>query len=216
MILNMVDYLNNNLDQYLTALQSHIWISGLALLVAIGIGLPSGYFSNKHINLENWIVSTFQIFRVIPSLAVLILLIPVLGTGLTPAMVALVLLAIPPIMLNTIAGLKSVPGFVIETAFAMGMTERQVLWKVKLPLALPLILAGIKSAMIEIIASATLASKIGAGGLGDLIFTGLGLNRADILVLGGISVALLSVTSGLVLDMFSRATMKYKRTHKFK
>ena len=206
----MLDYLNNNMMRYLTSVQEHIWISLLALLIAIAIGMPSGYIATKYKRADRWLVSVFQILRVIPSLAVLILLIPVLGTGLKPAMTALVLLAVPPILLNTIAGLSSVPDFMIETAYSMGMTENQVFRKVKFPLALPLILTGIKTAMIEIIASATLASKIGAGGLGDLIFTGLGLNRTDLLLLGGLSVAFISIFSGLLLDVISRATVRYK------
>lgn len=206
----MLDYLNNNMTRYLTSVQEHIWISLLSLLIAMAIGVPGGYIAMKYKRADKWLVSVFQILRVIPSLAVLILLIPILGTGLKPAMTALVLLAVPPILLNTIAGLTSVPDFMIETAYGMGMTENQVFSKVKLPLALPLILTGIKTAMIEIVASATLASKIGAGGLGDLIFTGLGLNRTDLLLLGGLSVAFLSIFSGLLLDLIGRATVRYK------
>ena len=89
------------------------------------------------------------------------------------------------------------------------MTSRQVLWKVRFPLALPMILTGIKTAAIEIIASATIASKIGAGGLGDIIFTGLGLNRTDLLILGGVSVALISVASALILDLTDRILLNY-------
>ncbi len=209
-IMQMMDYLNHNMTRYLTSVQEHIWISLLALLIAMAIGVPGGYIAMKYKRADKWLVSFFQILRVIPSLAVLILLIPILGTGLKPAMTALVLLAVPPILLNTITGLTSVPDFMIETAYGMGMTENQVFSKVKLPLALPLILTGIKTAMIEIVASATLASKIGAGGLGDLIFTGLGLNRTDLLLLGGLSVAFLSIFSGLLLDLIGRATVRYK------
>lgn len=209
-VLQMLDYLNNNMDRYLSSVQAHVWISLLALITAIAIGIPCGVIATKYKKADKWLVSAFQILRVIPSLAVLILLIPVLGTGLKPAMTALVLLAVPPILLNTIAGLTNVPDFMIETAYGMGMTEKEVFRKVEFPLALPLILTGIKTAMIEIIASATLASKIGAGGLGDLIFTGLGLNRTDLLLLGGLSVALLSIISGLLLDLLSNRAVRYK------
>lgn len=156
------------------------------------------------------IVTGFQVLRIIPSLAILILLIPIMGTGTEPALIALVLLAVPPVLMNTITGLKEVPDFMLETASGVGMTQRQVLWNVKFPLALPLILTGIKTAFLEIIASATLASKIGAGGLGDIIFTGLGLNRTDLLLIGGISVAMLSVSGGLLLEVFDRVILKYK------
>ncbi|MNW59437.1 Choline transport system permease protein OpuBB [compost metagenome] len=125
-------------------------------------------------------------------------------------MTALVLLAIPPILINTVTGLQEVPSFMIESAYGIGMSRKQVLWKVKFPLAAPMILTGIKTAAIEIIASATLAAKIGAGGLGGIIFTGLGLNRMDLLLIGGLAVAALSIAAGLVLDISDRLIFRYK------
>ncbi|MFZ2257505.1 MAG: ABC transporter permease [Clostridiaceae bacterium] len=206
----MIKYISENLDSYGSSILEHIGLSVLALVVAISIGIPFGYFSVKYKNREKTISSFFQILRIIPSLAVLILLIPFMGTGIKPALTALILLAIPPILLNTAAGLQGVPDFMLETAYGMGMTEQQVLFKVKFPLALPLIMTGLKTAMIEIIASATLASKIGAGGLGDIIFTGLGLNRPDLLLVGGITVALLSITATGLLELLDHLLLKYK------
>lgn len=210
----IIDYFRSNMDAYLASVREHIFISLLALMVAVIIGVPCGYACVKHKKYERWIVSIFQILRIVPSLAVLILLIPVMGVGIKSAMTALVLLAVPPVLMNTAAGLDEVPDFMLETAFAVGMTDRQVLWKVRFPLAMPLILTGIKTAMIEIIASATLASKIGAGGLGDIIFTGLGLNRTDLLLVGGISVAMLSIAAGLLLDLADIVFLKYKYLRK--
>lgn len=210
-ILNQImNYLSANLDTYLAAVAQHIRISLLALAAAVAIGIPFGYLAVRYGKYEKLIVSVFQVLRIIPSLAVLILLIPLMGTGTRPAMTALVLLAVPPILMNAAAGLHDVPAFMLETARAMGMTERQVWRTVRFPLALPLILTGIKTAMIEIIASATLASKIGAGGLGDIIFTGLGLNRTDLLLVGGVSVALLSIASALILDLTDRMLLRYQ------
>lgn len=202
------------MDAYLTSIGQHIGISILALIIAIVIGVPCGYVSVKYRKYEKFIVYIFQVLRIIPSLAVIILLIPLMGTGIKPAMTALVLLAVPPILMNTAAGLDDVPDFMLETAYGMGMTDREVLWKVRFPLAMPLILTGIKTAMIEIIASATLASKIGAGGIGDIIFTGLGLNRTDLLLVGGISVAVLSIVSGVLLNLIDRLLLKYKYIRK--
>lgn len=206
----IIYYFTGNLDTYLTSVQEHIMISLLALIVAIVIGVPCGYVCVNNKKYERWIVSIFQVLRIVPSLAILILLIPIMGVGVEPAMTALVLLAVPPILMNTVAGLEDVPDFMLEIANGMGMTNKQVLWKVKFPLATPLILTGIKTAMIEIVASATLASKIGAGGLGDIIFTGLGLNRTDLLLVGGISVAVLSITAALLLELIDRVLLKYK------
>lgn len=206
----MLDYLSGNLDSFLASIGEHIWLSLIALVLATAIGIPLGYVSVRSSQNEKVITTIFQGLRIIPSLAVLILLIPFMGTGIEPALTALVLLAIPPILMNTVAGLHEVPDFMLETAHAMGMTPRQVLWRVQFPLALPLILTGIKTAMIEIIASATLASKIGAGGLGDIIFTGLGLNRVDLLLVGGLSVAALSIAASLLLELADRWLLRYK------
>lgn len=205
----ILSYLTDNMDTYLTAVRDHISISLLSLAAAIAIGIPFGLMAVRYGRQEKLIMSFFQVLRILPSLAVLILLIPVMGTGVRPAMTALILLAVPPILMNTATGLKQVPAFMLETAYAMGMTEAQVWRKVRFPLAMPLILTGIKTATIEIIASATLASRIGAGGLGDIIFTGLGLYRIDLLVLGGVSAAILSITAALILDLTDRVLLKY-------
>lgn len=177
--IEVVNYFANNSASYLTSVKEHIGISLLALFIAMAIGVPCGCACERYRKYESLIISGFQTLRIIPSLAVLVMLLPVMGTGVKPAMCALVLLAVPPILMNTAVGLHEVPDFILETAYGMGMTERQVLWKVSLPLAMPFVLTGMKTATIEIIASATLASKIGAGGLGDIIFTGLGLFRTD-------------------------------------
>lgn len=206
----LVDYFSNNHESFLLALREHLVISAIALMIAMIIGMPVGYLCARYNNAEKFFIPVFQILRIIPSLAILFLFIPILGTGITPAIVALVLLAIPSIIMNTLLGLKEVPSFMIETAYGLGMTEQQVFWKVTLPLAMPFILTGIKMGLIEIIASATLAAKIGAGGLGGIIFTGLGLNRMDLLIIGGVSVGLVSILAGLSLDLIEKSIVKYK------
>lgn len=210
LIFKIQSYFANNLTEYLTCLRAHLGISILALFVAVCIGIPCGYLCSKNRVLGRWITGTSQVLRIIPSLAVLILLIPIMGTGVKPAMTALVLLALPPILMNTAAGFEEVPDSVLETAAGLGMIEKQIFWKIKVPLATPIILAGIKTAMIEIIASATIASKIGAGGLGDIILTGLSLNRTDLLLIGGISVALMALLTGIVFGGLERIILKYK------
>lgn len=206
----IIEYFVNNRAQYLLALKEHILISIMALVVAGIIGVLFGYWSVKNIRYEKWINSLFQILRIIPSLAVLILLIPIMGTGIRPAMTALILLALPPILMNTVTGFKSVPPFMLETAEGLGMTEKQMLWKVKVPQALPYILTGIKIATVEIIASATLAAYIGGGGLGTIIFTGLGLNRTDLLIIGGVSVGMISILAGILFTLMERRLFRYK------
>ena len=124
--------------------------------------------------------------------------------------VLLTILAFPPVILNTIAGFRQVPDYMIECAEGIGMTKREQLWKVRVPLALPMIFAGVRTGLVEVIASATLAAKIGAGGLGEIIFTGLGLNRSDLLILGGASVAILSLGCGALFDLVAARVFQYK------
>ena len=203
-------YFANNMSPYLLAIREHIMLSFTSLLIAMLLGVTLGIICVRYSSGQKWIVGFFQVLRIVPSLAVLVMLIPILGIGVRPAVVALVLLAMPPMLMNTVAGFEEVPSFMLETAEGMGMADAQIWRKVRFPLALPLILAGIKIAMIEIIASATLAASIGAGGIGRIIFTGIGLNRTDLLLIGGVTVGLLSITAGVLMDLLDRILLRYK------
>lgn len=188
----------------------HVGISLGAIAISIAIGVPLGYFASNSKKINTIVSNSFQTLRLIPSIAILLLLLPILGTGYKPTMIALVILGIPPILLNTITAFSTIQPVLLENAKAFGLTERQTLMKVKVPLATPIILAGIKIAVIEIIASATLAAKIGAGGLGELIFSGLGLNDFNLLFVGGISVAILSIVAIMFVDGIERIVCRYK------
>ncbi|MDD3361218.1 MAG: ABC transporter permease [Hespellia sp.] len=206
----ITEYFRTNKDLYLEMVSTHIKISLIALLIATVIGIGGALLVSGNERAQKILSAVFQTFRVVPSLAVLILLIPIMGTGIMPALFALTLLAVPPIFMNTISGLTSASPFTIETAVGMGMTKRGTFWKVKWPLARPMILAGVKTAAIEIVASATLAAKIGAGGLGEIIFTGLGLYRMDLILIGAVSVATLSLMTGLILDGADKLLVPWK------
>ncbi len=190
-----------NVASYLRYLLEHLNLSAQALLLSLVIGLPLGYICHRHPFWRNLASNTAQALRVIPSIGVLFILIPFMGVGRGPALVALVLLGLPPILLNTVLGFVEVPPILLETGRGIGMSPLQLLKQVSFPLAMPYILTGIKLALVEIIASATLATYIGAGGLGTLIFTGLGLYRLDLLLIGGFTVTLLSFISVLVFDL---------------
>lgn len=206
----MAEYISTHMESILLQTGQHIMISLISLTVAALVGIPCGYFASKSGKIEGVITTPFQILRVIPSLAFLILFIYIIGTGMIPAVIALTILAIPPVLLNTIVGFREVPDHIIESAAGIGMTEKQILKRVRIPLALPLIMAGLRTALVEVFASTTLAAKIGAGGLGEIIFTGLGLNRTDLLILGGILVAALALIAGGVFDLVTRRMMRYK------
>ena len=211
MIADIFQYFAENGEKYLGLLWTHIWISGVSVLAAAAIAIPLGIVSAKFQWMKHISETVFGLLRIVPSLAVLILLIPLIGTGVFPSVIALTILAIPPILLNTAQGFLTIPASTIEAATAMGMSRVMLFFDVKLPLAFPLLFAGVRTATVEVIASATIASYIGAGGLGDIIVTGLALLRTDLLVIGGGSVALLSLLTGFILDRVYDYNTRYLR-----
>ncbi|SBV96533.1 conserved membrane hypothetical protein [uncultured delta proteobacterium] len=209
MLEEIAAYFTTNHASFQAAVWEHVSISAASLGIALAVGAAGGVLCVWSGRANVPVQSVFQTLRIVPSLAVLLLLIPIMGTGIKPAVTALVLLAIPPIFLNTVAGLRGVPEFMLETAAGMGMTPRQAWRKVRLPLAMPMILTGVKIAYVEIVASAALAAKIGAGGLGEIIFTGLGLDRADLLLIGGSAVALLALAGGCLFGILGKVLFRY-------
>jgi osmoprotectant transport system permease protein len=203
-------YFISNTDTYILAVEQHILVSLLSVLTAMVIGIPLGILSIRNKFTYSFITGVFNTLRIVPSLAILVLCIPIMGTGVKPAMTALVFLAVPPILINTALAFKSIPDFMLETAAGMGMETSRIFFKVKIPLAMPYILTGIKTATVEVIASATLAAYIGAGGLGTIIFTGIGLFRSDLLFIGGVSVAILSIFASVLLSGVERRLLKYR------
>lgn len=207
---NAIAYFQNNGSEYLGLLLGHIWISFVSVLAAMVIAVPLGILCAGRPRLRSIAEAGFGLLRIVPSLAVLILLIPMIGTGVKPAVVALVLLAVPPILINTVQAFLTLPPEMLEASLAMGMNPWEQFFKVKLPLAFPLMFAGIRTATVEVIASTTIASYIGAGGLGDIIFTGLALLRTDLLFIGGGSVAILSLLTGYLMDRYYRYITRWQ------
>lgn len=211
MIKEIADYFSRHGGEYLKLLSGHLYISFIAVAAAVIIGVPIGILVYKNKIAGTVAERTFGVLRIVPSLAVLIILIPIMGTGILPSVTALTILAVPPVLINTIQAFRSLPKAMLEAADGMGMSKAQKFFRVKLPLAFPLMFAGLRTATIEVIASATLASYIGAGGLGDLIFTGLSLLRYSLLIIGGGSVAVLSLLTGFLLDSIYKKLTKYQR-----
>lgn len=188
-------YIADDPSRFLDALSVHVRLSLSALLLAIAIFVPLGVLASRLQRAGPPLVALVGAARVVPSLAVLFLLLPAFGTGFTPALVALVLLAGPSIVVNTDAGLRAVDAAIIENARGLGMNPLQVFGRVSFPLALPVVIAGVRTAAVEVIASATLAAFIGAGGLGYFILAGITLADERLLLVGAIPVALLALTA---------------------
>jgi osmoprotectant transport system permease protein len=188
---------------FIAHLTTHVFLAGSALLIAIAIGVPLAALLVRRPVARAATLGTIGVLRVIPSLAVLTLALPYLGLGFRPALLALVVLAIPPIAINTDIGLRGVAVPLVDAARGMGMTARQIRRRVEWPLAFPVVLSGVRIAAVEVIASATLASFIGGGGLGDYIVDGLSTDDTGELLLGAGSVAALALAVDFVLGRFA-------------
>jgi osmoprotectant transport system permease protein len=195
-------------DDLLNGLIQHIEISFIALFFALLIAIPLGIFLTRKRRAAEIIIGITAVFQTIPSLALLGLLIPLVGIGTIPSIIALVIYALLPILRNIYTGIKEVDPNLIEAAKGLGMNNRRLLFKVELPLAMPVIMAGIRTAMVLIIGTATIASLIGAGGLGDLITVGISRNDMDLILLGAIPAALLALFFDFLLKQLEKLSFK--------
>lgn len=177
----------------------HLWYSLLATGIAAAIALPIGVFIGHTGRGAVFAVNLTNLGRAIPSLGIIILMFTLVGFGIVPVLVALVALAVPPVVTNSYVGVRSVDPEVREAAEGMGMRGRQVLWKVELPVAMPLIMAGIRTSTVQVVATATLAAFVGLGGLGRYLIDGLSQRDLPQVVGGAILVAVLSLLTELAL-----------------
>ncbi|UOY92931.1 ABC transporter permease/substrate-binding protein [Ectobacillus sp. JY-23] len=197
--MNVIEVFLTRRAELTVALLEHLQISFTALCIAVLIAVPVAVLLTKTRNAE-WFIGSAAVIQTIPSLALLGLLIPLVGIGKIPAIVALVLYALLPILRNTYTAITEIDAALIEAAEAMGMNRLQRLQKVELPLALPVMMAGIRTAMVLIVGTATLAALIGAGGLGKLILLGIDRNDHFLIILGAVPAAALA----LILDRLLR------------
>ena len=173
--------------------ERHLWLTGVAVLASVLIGLPLGIIVSRRPLLAGAALSTAGVLQTIPSIALLAFMLPVFGIGVAPAIAALFLYGLLPILRNTVAGLRSIDAQLIEVGRGLGMRPRDLLWRVELPLAAPVILAGIRTAAVINIGTATLAAFIGAGGLGDPIVTGLTVTDTNLVLSGALPAAALAL-----------------------
>jgi osmoprotectant transport system permease protein len=193
--------------EILEATASHMMLVAIAMAVAIAIGVPLGMLVVQRPLLRKISLGVAGIFQTIPSLALFGFLIPIPfigGIGPRTAIVALVLYALLPILRNTYVGLSGIDPAVLQAAEAMGMTNRQILWRVRFPLALAVILAGIRTATIITIGVATIAAAIGAGGLGTFIFRGVAMVSDAVILAGAVPAALLAILADIFLGWLER------------
>lgn len=195
-------------SEWIKAMLEHIQISLSSLLLAIFIAVPLSVVISKNKKIRELILHTTGIFQTIPSLAILGLLIPLLGIGVAPAMVALVIYALFPIIQNTITGFLEIDPSLQEAAEAFGMTKMEKLKKFELALAMPVIISGIRTAAVMIIGTATLAALVGAGGLGSFILLGIDRNNSALIFIGALSSAILAVLFNIGIKILERQKIK--------
>ncbi len=189
---------------FLIHLRDHVELSAVALGAALAIGVPLGSFAAATPRARDVVLAVVGIARVVPSLAVLALMLPLVGVGFAPAAIALALLAIPPIAINTDLGLRGVPESVRDAARGLGMDDAQIRRRIEWPLAMPVVFSGVRTAAVEVVASATLAAFIGGGGLGEYIVNGIALNDTSLLLEGAVAVGALALVVQGALSLVER------------
>lgn len=218
-VLNMNEYLYVFVERssdITDALLRHLFISGLAILLGCLVAIPLGVFLSK--TSLQWIKSVVftvtNIFQTVPSLAMLAIFIPLIGIGIKPAVIALFVYSLMPILRNTYAAFESIDPGVIESAKGMGYSPLQRMIKIETPLAVPYIMSGVRLTMVYIINWATLAALIGAGGLGQLIIGGMGVNNKPLILAAAIVAMFLALVLDFIFGRLEKVLSKKGRTSK--
>lgn len=198
-------YMLSHADQVLVLTMEHLQVTVVAVILAVSVGMPLGILVTRWRWLYPLVLGTAGVLYTIPSLALFAFLIPFLGLGVKPTILALILYSQLSIVRNTAVGIDSVDRAIVEAARGMGMTNRQILRMVQLPLALPVVMAGVRTITVMDIGIATIAAYIGAGGLGVLIFRGIASLHPEQIIAGAVPVALLAVLADHLLSRLERA-----------
>lgn len=205
--MSVTAYFAQHWNEILQATLEHLWLVVITMLLACAIGIPLGILAARKPWLSKPILGTANVAETIPSLALFGFLLPLPWLGARAdrlAVAALTLYALLPIIRNTVAGITGVDRAVREAARGMGMTERQILWRVELPLSFSTMLAGIRVATVLTVGIATIAAAVGSGGLGEFIFRGLAMVNNAVILAGAIPAAVLALLADLVLGLLER------------
>ncbi|MBP1947174.1 ABC transporter permease [Virgibacillus litoralis] len=194
-------YWSEDYSSILEYMYEHILISFTVIILAVAISVPLAIYMTKMKSnkIKSLIFNIANVFQTIPTIAMLAIMIPIMGIGFTPAVVALLLYSLLPLLRNTYSGMESVSSEIIEAAKGMGFSTFQRLFKVELPVAFPYVMSGIRVTAVYIISWTTLAALIGAGGLGDLVLAGIGYNDQYMIFTGTILAIVIAVSLDLVL-----------------
>ena len=205
MLIDAWRYILAHPDRFGDALWRHVTLSAAARAIAATIAIPLGIWLAGQARLALVVINATNLGRTLPSLAVLALTMPFLGTGFVPSLFALTLLALPPILINTYTAIRQVDPDVIDAARGMGMTQREITRRVVVPLAVPVIAAGVRIASIQVISGAVLAAYIGGGGLGDFITAGIAMMQLPLLLVGAVPATLLAIGADFLMGRVQRS-----------
>ncbi len=206
-----MNFILNHKHEVATLTAEHLWLVGISMLLAIAVGVPLGILLTRRPRWKTFVLGSTNVVQTIPSLALFGLLLPLPWLGARAdrlAIVALALYALLPIVRNTYVGIAGINPSVREAAVAMGLTSRQLLWQVELPLAVPVMLSGIRVAAVITIGVATIAAAIGAGGLGEFIFRGIAMVDNQVILAGAIPAALMALLADLLLSGVEKALLR--------
>lgn len=203
--MSFLTYLQTDWQTVMSALLTHMQMSFLSILIAILIAVPIGILLTRHEKAAKIVLAAAGVIQTIPGLVMLGIGLLLFGLGLLPSVIVLVAYAVLPILQNTYTGIREVDGLYTEAAKGIGMSNAQILLKVEMPIAVPAIVAGIRLSTVYVISWATLAALIGAGGLGDLIWTGLSCYDTNMILAGALPASLLAIAAGLVIDLIQKA-----------
>ena len=194
----------NNYDRLWTALLEHVWLVGLSLAISLAIALPLGIVSARRPRLYAAVIAVTGVLYTVPALALFAILIPFMGLGTRPAVTTLVLYSLLILVRNVATGLRGVAPEVLEAADGMGFGPGRRLWRIELPLALPVIVAGLRVTTVTLISVATVAAYISAGGLGDVIFQGITQDFGEKIVAGAVATSALAILADEALRRLER------------
>lgn len=195
----MIDFILDNQESLMVLLKQHVVLTVAAIGLAIAVGIPLAILASRVPAMERPVMILGNLGQAIPSLVVLALCLPIMGIGFAPSLAALLFRAILPILLNTFVGINNVDHALIEAARGMGMTENQILWKLQIPLTVPVMLAGIRTATVQAVSLATLAAFAGGGSLGNLIQQGIMINHYGRLMTGAVLTAVLALLADFMI-----------------
>jgi len=210
----LITFLSRQWPRVLALTWEHIAISGIALGLTVTFCLPLGIYLTRNDRIAPYVIAVANVFQTVPSLALLGFLIFVFGIGNDNAIAALFLYAMLPVLQNTYTGIKNVPVQLTNAARGMGMTEFQIMTRVQIPLAMPVIISGIRVASVWIIGTAALAAAIGGGGLGRLIFSGLSAIRNEVILAGALPATILALVADYGLRWFQNHVSPDRRARR--